>query len=278
MKKAADPADGTGNPATKQRAMDSETRHDQALRDVWEQNWAQVDLDLALRDVLKGDDASSNTRAHRPEIDRVLNAYSAPVVLESGCGAGQWLYYVVERTPGTAIGLDIAADSLTRVAATPLLADHLKTGRVQLVEGDMRKTPLADESVDVVLSFGVIEHVLSADSQRAVNEFARVLKKNGRALITTPNPYSMHSITRPILQALGKWTVGFERSISPKGLCRYVRNAGLEVERYGVLDSGSLFGAALSSRLPVLERLSHSIERSQRLFGFLAYCVARKPA
>lgn len=255
-----------------QRGGDSQT-----LREVWESNWAGVDLDFALRDVLKGQDASSQTLAYRPAIDRVLANYAAPVVLESGCGPGQWLYYVVERTAGNAIGLDIARESLARVGATPLLAPYIESGRVRLIEGDIRKTPLPDASVDVILSFGVIEHVVSADSQKAVDEFSRLLKPGGRALITTPNPYSMHTITRPILKAMGKWTVGFERSISPRGLCRYARNANLETESYGVLDTGSLFGAVLSGRVSFLERLSHEIERRQRIFGFLSFCVARKP-
>ncbi len=209
-------------------------------------------------------------------IDRVLANYAAPVVLESGCGAGQWLFYVVERTQGTAIGLDIARQSLDRVAAAPLLKPHLENGRVRLIEGDMRQTPLPDASVDVILSFGVIEHVLSPDSQRAVNEFARMLKPGGRALITTPNPYSMHTVTRPILKALGKWKVGFERSISPRSLCSYAESAGLRVESYGVLDSGYLFGAALADRLRFLKLLGHIIERRQKTFGFLAFCVACK--
>jgi hypothetical protein len=84
----------------------------------------------------------------------------------------------------------------------------------------------------------------------------------------------MHTITRPILKALGKWKVGFERSISPRGLRSYAKRAGLTVESYGVLDSGYLFGAALADRLPLLKTLGHAIERGQRAFGFLAFCVA----
>lgn len=246
------------------------------LREVWDSNWKALDVDAALRDVLKGDDASPNTLAYRPAIDRVLAHYDAPVVLESGCGMGQWLYYVAKKTNGTAIGLDLAASTLGRIAAAPLMQPYLQDGRVRLLEGDMRRTPLPSGSVDVIFSFGVIEHVVSEDSQKAVNEFARLLRPGGRTLITTPNPFSMHTITRPILKLARKWTVGFERSIAPRGLRSYAMKAGLVVESYGVLDSGYLFGAVLADRITQMKRLGHAIERRQRLFGFLSYCVGRK--
>lgn len=46
---------------------------------------------------------------------------------------------------------------------------------------------LLENSVDVILCLDVIEHLVFADQEKAVAEFARVLKPGGRALISVPN-------------------------------------------------------------------------------------------
>lgn len=251
-------------------ARDSET-----LRKSWEGHWRATDIDVAHDDVVSSS-PSSNTDIYRPFVKKWLSAYEAPRVLESGCGPGQWLYFVAMESKGTAVGLDLAADTLERVAASHTLAPFIKSGRIELAQGDIRNVPLPSNTFDLIFSFGVIEHVKTADSQLAVNEFFRLLKPGGRALITTPNVWSMHTITRPLSQAFGSWTVGFERSISPRGLCRYAENAGLHVDEYGVLTTGQLFGSALSSRVPGLVSLSRRIESRQKRLGFLSFCIAKK--
>ncbi|MDP9025449.1 MAG: class I SAM-dependent methyltransferase, partial [Candidatus Eremiobacteraeota bacterium] len=191
-------------------------------------------------------------------------------------GPGQWLYYVAVKTHGTAVGLDIAADSLERVRSSPALAPFIAQGRVKLIEGDIRATPLSDNTFDLVFSFGVIEHVRSDQSQLAVHEFKRLLRPGGRAFITTPNIFCAHTITRPIAKMLGRWTVGYERSLRPVTIARYANEAGLLVEECGVLDTGQLFGEALSTRFRFLEHFSHQIERAQSTLGFISYCIAKK--
>lgn len=250
--------------------------HDsEKLRKSWEGHWKATDIEVAHEDVVSGS-PSSNTEIYRPFVRKWLSEYEAPRVLESGCGPGQWLYFVAMESKGTAVGLDLAADTLARVAASHTLDPFIKSGRIELAQGDIRNVPLPSNSFDLIFSFGVIEHVKSADSQLAVNEFFRLLKPGGRALITTPNVWSMHTLTRPLSQAFGSWTVGFERSISPRGLCRYAERAGLHIDEYGVLMTGQLFGGALSSRARGLVSLSRRIESRQKGLGFLSFCVARK--
>jgi hypothetical protein len=50
------------------------------------------------------------------------------------------------------------------------------------------------------------------------------------------------------------------------------------VEESGVMESGFLFGAGLTSVFEPLRRLSLAIERRQRHFGFMAYAVGIKKA
>lgn len=246
-----------------------------SLRSSWEGVWQTLDVENAHNDVLRND-ASTNTMAYRPIIRRVLNQYERPNVLEAGCGLGQWLYYIAKTTNGTATGLDLAEDALSRVSVSETLSPFIKSKRVALQVGDMRSTPFDNSTFNLIFSFGVIEHVVDKDSARTIAEFARLLRPNGRLLVTTPNKFAMHSLTRPILQATGNWTVGFERSLTCKQLRNHVIHAGLEAEEYGVLDTGQLFGAVLTKRIKALEAWSHWIESRQKLFGFISYCIGRK--
>ncbi len=56
-----------------------------------------------------------------------------------------------------------------------------------IVQGDFLNSGLADASVDVILCLDVIEHLFFPQQERALAEFARMLKPGGRALVTVPN-------------------------------------------------------------------------------------------
>lgn len=56
-----------------------------------------------------------------------------------------------------------------------------------VVQRSFLDSSLPDRSVDVALCLDVIEHLTYADQERAVAEFARILKPGGKALISVPN-------------------------------------------------------------------------------------------
>jgi ubiquinone/menaquinone biosynthesis C-methylase UbiE len=55
------------------------------------------------------------------------------------------------------------------------------------VEADATRLPIRDRSVDFIFNSEMIEHLLPAQSEALLAEFARVLKPGGRVLLTTPN-------------------------------------------------------------------------------------------
>ncbi|TAM57139.1 MAG: class I SAM-dependent methyltransferase [Rhodanobacter sp.] len=252
-----------------------ESHYGPGAPEPWEESWQAKDAERAHLDVV-AERPSLNSSIYRPFVDKLVSQYKNATVLEAGSGLGQWVYYLAHKPVQKIVGLDFAAATQERVGATRTLGPYVESGVVELVVGDIREIPISDESFDLVFSFGVIEHVSDSDSQRAVTEFARVLRPGGQVFLTTPNLYCMHTITRPFLRLLGKWTVGFERSIAPRKLRSYVIGANLSVEESGVLPSGLLFGGALTTRLPVLRSLSLIIERQSRTAGFLSYVVGRK--
>ncbi|MBI3769306.1 MAG: methyltransferase domain-containing protein [Deltaproteobacteria bacterium] len=99
--------------------------------------------------------------------------------LDLGCAYG---YLVAEAGAGgfRAAGLDVSAYALGRVvAAAPAAAG--KVARAVL-----ERLPLADESVDVVSAFDVLEHVV--DPEPALAEVRRVLRPGGVLIGATPDP------------------------------------------------------------------------------------------
>jgi predicted SAM-dependent methyltransferase len=56
-----------------------------------------------------------------------------------------------------------------------------------VIQRSFLNSELPDNSADVVICLDVIEHLIYSDQEKAITEFARVLKPGGRALITVPN-------------------------------------------------------------------------------------------
>lgn len=99
----------------------------------------------------------------------------------------------------------------------------------QVVVADVRALPFRADGVDLIYSMGTIEHFV--DSDTAVRELFRVLRPGGRAIVGVPN--KLDPFLRPllvhVLNALGRYAYGRERSFTPAGLRRLLTSAGFEV-------------------------------------------------
>jgi arsenite methyltransferase len=102
------------------------------------------------------------------------------IVVDVGCGAGTDLLLAARQTgsQGRAIGVDMT-EAMRRRALDGAAALGLE--HVEVRDGDATRLRLADRSVDVVISNGVLN--LVPDKERAVAEIARVLKPRGRLQI-----------------------------------------------------------------------------------------------
>jgi ubiquinone/menaquinone biosynthesis C-methylase UbiE len=120
-------------------------------------------------------------QVHWPGVSRVLDV---------GCGRGLLAIGAARRLgpDGTVVGVDLwqAADLAGNhpAAAVDNARKEAVSDRVRIVTGDMRALPLADRSVDVVLSSLAIHNVQGeAGRTRAIAEIARVLKPGGVVVI-----------------------------------------------------------------------------------------------
>ncbi|MBA2260633.1 MAG: class I SAM-dependent methyltransferase [Acidobacteria bacterium] len=94
---------------------------------------------------------------------------------------------------------------------------------------DVRELPFGDASFDAIYSMGTIEHF--DQTERAVEEMARVLKPGGRAIVGVPNRHDpfLRPVLAATLQALGLYAYGYEKSYSRRALREMLERAGLTV-------------------------------------------------
>ena len=144
-------------------------------------------------------------------------------------------------------GIDISEPTLNRAREA---FDGLPRGCLGAV-ADVRALPFHDDSFDAIYSMGTIEHF--DDTDRAVEEMARVLKPGGRAIIGVPNRYDpfLRPLLSSALQALGLYAYGFEKSYSRGALRKMIERAGLDV----VAETAILF---IPGWLRMLDLACHS--------------------
>jgi ubiquinone/menaquinone biosynthesis C-methylase UbiE len=99
-------------------------------------------------------------------------------VLDIACGEGYGSAMMSENAKSV-IGVDIAADAVA-YASQAYVSENLT-----FLEGSATKIPVADSSVDVVVSFETIEHL--EDHEAMLAEIKRVLRPDGILVISSPN-------------------------------------------------------------------------------------------
>jgi arsenite methyltransferase len=111
----------------------------------------------------------------------VADLRDGEVVLDLGSGAGADVLISARRVApsGRAIGLDMTDEMLELARAN---AAQAGVTNVEFVKGYLEDMPLANDSVDVIISNCVIN--LSADKPRTLAEAARVLRPGGRLAIS----------------------------------------------------------------------------------------------
>jgi SAM-dependent methyltransferase len=136
----------------------------------------------------------------------------APCVADVGCSTGFLLEDLRDARPDAElIGVDLLAAGLRKA--------HELVPEARLLHADACSLPLADASVDAVVSANLLEHIV--DDRCALREIARVLKPGARAVIVVPaGPRAFDYYDR---------FLGHERRYARRELARKGRDVRLEV-------------------------------------------------
>jgi len=103
-------------------------------------------------------------------------------------------------------------------------------GALDCAVADVRALPFCNASFDAIYSMGTIEHF--DETEHAVAEIVRVLRPGGRAIIGVPNRHDpfLRPLLAGVLQAVGLYAYGYEKSYSRRALRGMLQRAGLVVE------------------------------------------------
>lgn len=117
----------------------------------------------------------------------IANLKKGEVVLDLGCGGGFDVFLAARKIGpcGASIGVDMTPPMLKKARANTVQFEarhpHL-TGVAEFRLGEIEHLPVADSSVDVVISNCVVN--LSPDKPQVWREVGRVLKPGGRACVS----------------------------------------------------------------------------------------------
>ncbi|RNI29234.1 glycosyltransferase [Rufibacter latericius] len=112
----------------------------------------------------------------------VLDQVTDKIVLDIACGEGYGSNILAKKAKKV-FGVDIDPTSVEYAQSTY----ESKLQNLSFLQGSVEKIPLADSSVDIVISFETIEHVDEATQNAFLKEVKRVLKEGGRLIISTPD-------------------------------------------------------------------------------------------
>jgi SAM-dependent methyltransferase len=148
----------------------------------------------------------------RAMLARIGSLPPAPTMLDVGCSTGYLLEDLRAFAPhATLVGVDLVAGGLRKA--------HANVPDARLLQADACALPLADMSVDAVVSANLLEHV-PAD-ELALAEIRRILRPGARAVIVVPiGPHNYDYYDR---------FLGHERRYARGELARKARGAGLSV-------------------------------------------------
>lgn len=142
------------------------------------------------------------------------------VVLDLGCGGGIDVFLAAKKVgpKGRAIGVDMTPEMIDLARENAAKAD---AGNVEFRLGEIEHLPVADETVDVIISNCVIN--LSPEKEQVFKEAYRVLKKGGRLLVSD---MMVKGIPDELRRNISGWASCISGAVELEEYTKMIRDAG----------------------------------------------------
>lgn len=118
---------------------------------------------------------------HFQRYNSVLPIVKDKVVVDAACGEG-YGSKILSSVARSVVGIDINEEAVQRAKDKYDNQENLS-----FVVASIAELPLAEKSVDVLVSFETIEHVSADLQQQFLQQITRVLKDDGILIMSTPN-------------------------------------------------------------------------------------------
>lgn len=166
----------------------------------------------------------------------VASLKAGEVVLDLGSGAGIDVFLASKKVGkrGRVIGVDMTPEMLDKSRE---LAHKHGFDNVDFRLGEIEHLPIADKSVDVVISNCVIN--LSPDKAQVFKEINRVLKPKGRLAVS--DIVLEGELTPAVKKSLTAWSACVSGAVPEKDYLKLIRDAGfsdVKVESRSTFDCG----------------------------------------
>jgi 2-polyprenyl-3-methyl-5-hydroxy-6-metoxy-1,4-benzoquinol methylase len=190
-------------------------------------------------------------------------------LLDLGCGPGS-LISLLPRTYKKALGVDFSGPQIE------FARKNFRGSRIEWKRSSIQDLRLRENVFDVVFMVEVIEHLKREDTRRIFSKVRRLLSREGRFIMTTPNYRSLWPILEFFWNRVSK--VNYEEQhINRFDIPRIKREllaAGFRRIRVGSFYLLSPFLSLVS--LPLAEKLMRLEERLFPTFGSLIIVDAKK--
>jgi SAM-dependent methyltransferase len=183
-------------------------------REFWEKKARAASSDFEVDRLNRPQDEEVENRAEQ-ELLRFIGPNDQETVLDAGCGTGVNIVRLHGKV-ARIFGMDYAAASVQR-CRRKLQEYGIHNAHIQVAS--VTAVPLASQSVDKVLCLSVLHYLDDEEVERALREFARVLRPGGEMILHVKNLSSLYWTS---LRLAKKMKALFRK----RGLSEHVRSFG----------------------------------------------------
>ncbi|MCD4666588.1 class I SAM-dependent methyltransferase [archaeon] len=174
-------------------------------------------------------------------------------ILDAGCGTG--FNIQVLKKYGYVGGIDFSEEAVK----------FCRKKGINIKKGSVEKLPFKDNSFDLITCFEVIYHKGVKSDLKALNEFNRVLKKNGLLLVRVPAFEFLRGPHDDVVHGI--------RRYNKKSLSLLLRKSKFNIVKITYLNF-ILFFPVLITRF-LMKKKNTDIQETSKLLNFILYMILK---